>query len=130
MFIHHVITLYFLLFPYVIPKDNILISIYLLTLFSLVIHWITNDNTCCLTVTEAYFRKGVPKNELFFQRLVGPVYEPRYDGVIISGMLLLLAISMYRVYQKKDRIEAVFRMLYNDVFGEREKSEEKKEDLN
>lgn len=124
----HLLLVVFIISAPFTNNEGILLM-HAITIPFILLHWVTNDNTCCLTVTEAYFRKGVPKDELFFQKLIGPVYEPRYDIMIIGGMLLLLGITLFKVYNRKERIEKVFKMMYNDVFGDREKNEEKKEDL-
>ena len=98
MFIHHLITLYFLLFPYVIPQDNILIFIYLLTMLSLVIHWITNDNKCCITEME---KLATGKDDTYTGRVLNPFFTLNnsqcawiaYGVVIVNGLYAINNIT-------------------------------------
>jgi len=124
IFILHLFLVIFILTAPLMDNEGILMM-HAITIPFILLHWAANDNTCCLTVTESYFRKGVSKNDLFFHRLVGPVYEPRHDTFILVGMLTLLGISLYKIYKRKERIEAIFKMMKDDLFGE-DKPEEKK----
>ena len=98
MLIHHLITLYFLLFPYVIPRDNILIFIYLLTLLSMVIHWITNDNKCSITEME---RIITGTDDTYTKKVLEPFFTLNnsqcawigYGVVVVNGLYAINNIT-------------------------------------
>ena len=71
-------------------------------------HWITNDNTCALSIIEAKLR-GIDQQSSFFYSVVEPIYSKGRIGrsqesleevlVIICWIVLifLVAISIYRL---------------------------------
>ena len=128
-----IFTLHLLLIAFILTApfaDNEgILMMHAITIPFILLHWAANDNTCCLTVTEAYFRDGVPRSELFFQKLIGPVYEPRHDSLIILGMLLLLGFSLYKIYERKSKILTVFQLMYEDLFDTRVEKVEKKDKI-
>jgi len=115
-FLHMLLVTFIILAPF--SNNEGILLLHAITIPFILLHWVTNDNTCCLTVTEAYFRKGVGKEDLFFQKLIGPVYKPRHDVMIVGGMIILLGISLYKIYKRKDRIEVVFNKIKEDLFGD------------
>lgn len=75
-----------------------------------------NNNTCCLTETEKLFR-NVKTDELFFERLVGPVYKPRYDPIIIMSMISLWFINLYSAKESIDKTKVKFNIFINKYGG-------------
>ena len=94
MLIHHLITLYFLLFPYVIPRDNILIFIYLLTLLSLVIHWVTNDNKCCITEME---RLLTGTDDTYTKKVLDPFFTLNNSQCAWIGYWVVIVNGLYAI---------------------------------
>lgn len=63
----------------------------------LYLHWITNDDTCALTLLETRLR-GVPNRQSFFHSLVSPVYKFRASNVVWVLSLVLWIVSMVRYF--------------------------------
>lgn len=63
----------------------------------LYLHWITNDDTCALTLLETRLR-GVPNHQSFFHSLVSPVYKFRASNVVWFLSLVLWIVSMVRFF--------------------------------
>lgn len=63
----------------------------------LFLHWITNDDTCALTLLETRLR-GIPKRQSFFHNLVGPVYKFRATTLVWVLSLVLWIVSMVRYF--------------------------------
>jgi len=63
----------------------------------LYLHWITNDDTCALTLLETHLR-GCPNRESFFHNLVSPVYKFRATTIVWLFSLALWIVSMVRYF--------------------------------
>lgn len=63
----------------------------------LYLHWITNDDTCALTLLETRLR-GCPNRESFFHNLVSPVYKFRATTIVWVLSLALWIVSMVRYF--------------------------------
>lgn len=79
-------------------------------------HWYMNNNTCCLTETEKLFR-NVKTDELFFEKLVGPVYKPRHDPFIIITMISLWFINYNSSREHIDKTREKINILINKYGG-------------
>jgi len=97
----------------IIPFTN---SNYLLLLHSvivpfIIIHWITNNDTCVLTTLEKYFKNTTTKadeDNCFTVRLISPVYNFKirhqrwsfYIYTITIGMWLLSSMKLFLKYHR------------------------------
>jgi hypothetical protein len=73
----------------------------------IMLHWITNDNTCVLTTVEIEIRKNmnlpIDKSKCFTCRLIEPVYDFKADNIewtfyIYTITTILWFISLYKLY--------------------------------
>lgn len=65
------------------------------------LHWITNNDTCALTVAECTLR-GVKPDKSFFHRLVSPIYNlnNKDESLLLWFILFVLwLIAVYRYYK-------------------------------
>lgn len=69
-----------------------------ITMPFLYLHWITNDDTCALTLLESKLR-GVPSSDSLFHQVVAPVYN--FDaGVFVWVVSIgLWIVSMVRFFR-------------------------------
>ena len=107
-----VLHMLFVLWVVVVPfTDNEpMLVLHLMVIPSLWTHWILNQDTCMLTITERYFR-GCDSKESFFHNLVSPVYKIGDSAVqqaawIASG--ILWSITLYKVMKRPQMIKDVF----------------------
>lgn len=61
-----------------------------LSVFVVIVHWITNDNTCALTQLEAWTR-GIPVENAFLFPCVARVYAPPGSYTFLSYSILILS---------------------------------------
>lgn len=110
-----IIHIIFILFVIGVPFIN---SKYLLMLHSifipfLILHWLTNNNTCCLTMTEKYLR-GIKnkkdEDECFTCRLINPIFNFKLKDKDINKYLYMLVISLW--------IISIFKLSYKVNSGE------------
>ena len=74
-----VIHLALVLFVVIVPfagKDThwSVLAVHCMTVLTLLVHWITKQNACFLTMVESTLR-GVPNTESFMYSIVAPVYQ-------------------------------------------------------
>jgi hypothetical protein len=93
--LHAAFTFVNLLAPFLDSQD--LLRYHVVIMPFLYLHWITNDDTCALTLLETRLR-GVPNRQSFFHNLVSPVYKFRASNVIWILSLTLWIISMVRYF--------------------------------
>ena len=71
---HLLIVAFIVLTPFV--GNEYFLSLHVLIIPFILIHWITNQSVCALTEIEKFITKK-PEEDTFFGRLVGPVYKFR-----------------------------------------------------
>jgi hypothetical protein len=111
--IHVVVIILILTVPFV--NDNHLLFMYLIIIPFIVLHWVANNNTCCLTVTERWLRgissdKPVPMEECLSYKLIAPIYDFKknnedYSTFIYGLVAVLWGIAGFRIYKKWDNGE-------------------------
>lgn len=101
LYLINIIHLLYLLFIIIVPFTN---SNYLLLLHSIIVpfmllHWITNNNTCSLTIAEQYIRKElygtVNKDECFTSKLIEPIYDFKQNYEQFSNYIYLVTILLW-----------------------------------
>lgn len=112
-----IIHIFVILFVVIIPFTQ---SPYLLMMHSvfvpfMILHWVTNNNTCVLTIAEKKIRKEVLKEEpkkedCFTCRLIEPVFDftknyEAFSRTTYVLTLLLWSLSTYKLYKKYKKCE-------------------------
>ncbi len=103
----HILFICFIVFAPFVPFDNILILHFIITPF-LMMHWLSNNNTCALTIVERNIRQKFfneqDDDNCFTCKLIEPVYDITKNNnqvkIIYSVTLLLFLVSACRVYLK------------------------------
>jgi hypothetical protein len=97
IYVAHIVTLLFIL---IVPFTNNqkLLTIEFAALITIMFHWITNNQVCCLTEMEKILRNETNDDRTFFGKLVGPVYSFGKDSPIFQVVLIsLIMITAYKV---------------------------------
>lgn len=103
----YVLHLLLLVFVCVGPfvSDKLILMLYIMSVPFIQLHWVTNNDTCALTVAECALR-GVQPTDSFFHKLVSPVYKlnAKTESImlwIVSFALWLIAVHRYyKLYEK------------------------------
>ena len=69
---------------------------YILIMPVVAIHWMTNDQSCCLTLLESKLR-GVGTTESFIHKLVTPVYNAPEETTAVLVWAYVIASWIYAV---------------------------------
>jgi hypothetical protein len=99
IYIFHICIILFVIIAPFIDIPAILLLHFTFSL-SLLTHWYLNNNTCCLTITEAYIR-GIPTGESFLHKIVSPMYsypisEEKLGMISYTVVIILMTISFFR----------------------------------
>lgn len=66
----------------------------------LILHWVTNNNTCVLTTLEKYMRNVKTKDDekdCFTCRLINPLFDFRKNYDQFSKFIYIITISMWLI---------------------------------
>ena len=77
-------------------------SLHLIIIPFIMLHWITNQSVCALTEMEKLIKGEKDENKTFFGQVVGPVYKFRTQGAENAFLWTLLIglwlISLYKLH--------------------------------
>ena len=96
IFVIHLLMLAAAVIVPMFVKDVRWLEMYSLFIPFVFFHWITNDDTCCLTQLEVYLT-GQEKSKTFMSRVLDPVYNVSDDA---SGKIIKLsAFALWMLVQ-------------------------------
>ena len=93
--IHLLFVLYVVLVPFLANTPEIL-WLHVALLICMLVHWHFNNDVCALTVLEHFLFPETPRNDLFIQRMVGPVYQVQNRDITLLTYTLLF-ITLFRL---------------------------------
>ena len=99
----HILVILFVIFG---PFSNIpsILIIHIAFSFSLIVHWLANNNACSLTYLESQLR-GVDVEKSFKYKFISPVYDiSKTDWSRICYIITIigLTISIYKLWTSKE----------------------------
>lgn len=98
--IHLIVIIFVLAAPF--SNSNYLMLLHAIVIPFIILHWLLNNNTCCLTVAEKYIREKntgttVKEGDCFTYQLVAPIYDFNKDHQSFSTFIYILTISLWFV---------------------------------
>jgi hypothetical protein len=103
--LHILIILFVLLIPF--SGNDALMLLHIIVVPFIIIHWLYNNNKCCLSVAEKYIRKishGTKSDvkDTFVYQFIAPIYDfnknhESYSAFIYMITMLLWSVSMYNL---------------------------------
>jgi hypothetical protein len=107
--IHLIVIIFVLSAPF--SDSNYLMLLHIIVVPFIVLHWLLNNNTCCLTVAEKYIRENstgttIKEDDCFTYKLVAPIYDFNKDHQAFSTFIYILTISLWfiSVYNVSSKI--------------------------
>lgn len=94
--LHFLFVVYVLVVPFVARRVEFL-WLHVALLVCLLVHWHFNNDICALTLLEHFLFPETKKNDLFVQRLVGPVYNIQ-SREITWATYALLVFTLVRLF--------------------------------
>jgi hypothetical protein len=98
--IHILVILFIVITPFI--GNNYLLLIHFIVTPFIILHWLLNDNTCCLTIMEKVLAKD--KNyKGILSKIIEPVYDFKknnesYSILIYAATFVFWSISTYKLY--------------------------------
>lgn len=96
--IHLIVIIFVLAAPF--SNSNYLMLLHTIVVPFIILHWLLNNNTCCLTVAEKYIREKntgatVKSDDCFTYQLVAPIYDFNKDHKSFSSFIYILTIGLW-----------------------------------
>ena len=68
----------------------------------IMLHWLLNNNTCCLTVAEKYIREKtvgtqVNSEDCFTYKLIAPIYDFNKEHETFSSFIYVITIGVWLI---------------------------------
>lgn len=106
--IHIIVIIFVLCVPF--SNSNYLLLVHIVVVPFIMLHWILNNNTCCLTIAEKYIRQELSQTKIneedcFTYKLIAPIYDfnknyKNFDTFIYILTLSTWLISIYNITGK------------------------------
>jgi len=98
--IHLIVIIFVLAAPF--SDSNYLILLHIIVVPFIILHWLLNNNTCCLTIAEKYIREKntgttIKEDDCFTYQLVAPIYDFNKDHQAFATFIYILTISLWFV---------------------------------
>ena len=106
--IHLIVIIFVLATPF--SNSNYLLLVHIIVVPFIMLHWILNNNTCCLTIAEKYIRQKtigtkIKEEDCFTYQLIAPIYDFSKDHEAFAIFIYILTtcvwlISVYNISYK------------------------------
>jgi hypothetical protein len=98
--------------------DASLMSLHLLIVPFIMLHWLTNQTVCALTEIEKFLSGKTKDDETFFGKVVGPVYKFKTKGeenlFVWTLLVTLWVVTLFKLYDTGfAHLRAEFARIYS-----------------
>lgn len=96
--IHLIVIIFVLAAPF--SGSNYLMLLHVIVVPFIMLHWLLNNNTCCLTVAEKYIRQKtvgteIKQEDCFTYQLVAPIYDFSKNHEAFAVFIYLLTAGVW-----------------------------------
>lgn len=98
--IHLIVVIFILAAPF--SNSNYLLLIHIIVVPFIMLHWLLNNNTCCLTIAEKYIRQKtndatIKQEDCFSYKLIAPIYDFNKNYEAFSTFIYTLTTSLWLI---------------------------------
>lgn len=98
--IHIIVIIFVVVVPF--TNSNYLILLHIIIVPFIMLHWILNNNTCCLTVAEKYLREKTSGTEVnaedcFTYKIIAPIYDFNKNHKAFETFIYLMTITVWLI---------------------------------
>ncbi len=98
--LHMIVILFVICAPF--SGSNYFLTMHLMLVPFILLHWVLNNNTCSLTVAEKFIReqtygKAVKEDECYSFKFIAPIYDFNKNHEAYSNFTYILTISLWLV---------------------------------
>ena len=96
VFVMHSLFVFYVLLVPIFSVSIQLLGLHVALLVCIIVHWRLNNDVCFLTFVEQQLYPEKAKEDLFVQRLVGPVYNVTNHDIkrVTYALLLFTAVKL------------------------------------
>lgn len=110
--IHYILITYIIVTPF--TNSEWLLTLHAIMMPGLMVHWITNNNMCSLTLLESQLT-GQNMDNTFIGKIANPFFEVN-DNLIYCAVFGLWLLSLYKLQKTNFRmLRLTFYKLYEIV---------------
>lgn len=96
--IHLIVIIFVLATPF--SNSNYLMLLHIIVVPFIMLHWLLNNNTCCLTVAEKYIRQKttstkIKEEDCFTYQIIAPIYDFSKNYEAFSTFIYILTTSVW-----------------------------------
>lgn len=96
--IHLIVIIFILAAPF--SNSNYLLLLHIIVVPFIMLHWLLNNNTCCLTLTEKYIRQktigtNINEKDCFSYQLIAPIYDFNKNYEAFSTFIYTLTTGVW-----------------------------------
>lgn len=98
--IHIVILVFVIGAPF--SNSNYLILLHIIVVPFIMLHWLLNNNMCCLTLAEKYVREKTTREivnheDCFTHKLISPIYDFNKNNDDFSAFIYLITTFLWTI---------------------------------
>lgn len=98
--LHVLVVLFVVIAPF--SNSNYLLTMHIILIPFIVLHWILNNNTCSLTLAEKYIREisyGIKSDDkdCFVYQFIAPIYDFNKDHEAYSNFIYLFTFVLWGI---------------------------------
>lgn len=98
--IHLIVVIFIIAAPF--SNSNYLLLIHIIVVPFIMLHWLLNNNTCCLTIAEKYIRQKtngatIKQEDCFSYQLIAPIYDFNKNYEAFSTFIYTLTTSVWLI---------------------------------
>lgn len=100
--IHYILLIFAIFTPLLNPTtftNEFLLNLHVVVMPGIIIHWITNNNVCSLTLLESYVTNK-PMDQTFIASVLHPFFQIN-DNLIYTMAVGLWLTSIYKLYNSQ-----------------------------
>ena len=113
-FVHFVLIMFIIVVPF--TNSEWLLTLHAIGLPGLIIHWITNNNVCSLTLLESQLT-GESTDRTFIGKIIHPFFELN-NYTVYAVVIGLWSLTLYKLYPTKYRmIRASLQITWNYIYN-------------
>ena len=113
-FVHFVLIMFIIVVPF--TSSEWLLTLHAIGMPGLIIHWLTNNNVCSLTLLESQLT-GESMDRTFIGKIVHPFFEVN-NYTVYSIVIGLWLLTLYKLYPTRYRmLRACLHIAWNYLYS-------------
>lgn len=111
---HLIVIIFVLTAPFVFGCSPLILILHIVFCFSLMVHWYSNNDICCLSEFEAYVT-GKDRVDTFSHSLIAPMYNfppqvwSQFCYILTGGLMVISIYKLVKCEKSKKAIDNLYK---------------------